>query len=141
MDVNGIDVDVMLARGSSTRKHTNPTDTNDPPAVTMTTISGSFDGVSGTFECSNDCTGTDAVSFSQGRPVFVAPGNWTFTPTDKERSTVAIDNDEEYLWFGIWLAEPDVASQTHEFKFIFGGDDLNDMDADRLCLADRPSEV
>ena len=40
--------------------------------------------------------------------------------TNNVRSSVRIP-DIDYMYFGIWLGEPDIASEAHEFDAFFGG--------------------
>ena len=94
-----------LAKGSSaTAKTVTQTDNTDPhnvvttTNVTQITISGSFDGVSGSFTCATACAATDVgsgdpattaeinthvaghVTFSEGKPTFASASSWTFKP-------------------------------------------------------------
>ena len=133
-----------LAKGSSaTAKTVTQTDNTDPNNVVRTTdvteitVSGSFDGAGGSFTCTA-CTATNVgvgdlatsaeinahvathVTFSQGRPTFVDATNWTFKP-GSITSGVPLDQDDAYLYFGIWSSIPDNITGTYNFRYIEGG--------------------
>lgn len=103
-----------MARASGTARAT----TVDGAKTTR--LSGSFDGAGGTFTCTGDCTAD--VTITNGVPSFNTPGNWTFTP-GRPTNTVTLNQDEEFLYFGIWSSVPNVvtASPTVGFEVIHGG--------------------
>ena len=128
-----------LARGSSARPNadTVPLDVNNNATIghqyDMLTVSGSLGGVSGRFTCSG-CGGTvgsntdgiDAdVTFVQGRPTFDAVANWTFERTGSVTSGYQMDQDDAFLYFGIWASEPDDVSGDPMFRYIAGGGALS----------------
>ena len=103
-----------MARASGTAQATTADGT------TTTRLSGSFDGAGGTFACDGDCTA--AVTVTNGVPDFDTPSSWTFTPGSPTTS-VTLNQDEEFLYFGIWSSVPNVvtASPTVNFQVIHGG--------------------
>ena len=130
--------DPVLAKGSAAQAKTEIQNsvTTD---VTEITVSGSFDSAGGTFTCTAAaCSSIDlgsgdlatsaeiaahiatSVTFSQGQPTFATPANWTFVPGSLTAG-VPRDQDEEYLYFGIWNSEPAVVSGTPDFRYIAGG--------------------
>ena len=128
-----------LAKGSTAQAKTNNVTENDTTTTNITeiTVSGSFDGAGGKFTCAN-CSTTDVgggdkatsaeikayvatqVTFSQGRPTFVTPGDWTFKPSSLT-SGVPLDQDDAYLYFGIWSSIPDNITGTYNFRYVAGG--------------------
>ena len=105
------------------------TSTTDNTQATGVKVSGRFDGVSGTFTCTtSDCIGAKSgitLTNLVGAPVdgvrsFGANGDWTFKPTSIT-SGVQQDEDTEHLYFGIWVEEPNVASNPHTYQYIEGG--------------------
>ena len=129
-----------IARGSSAQPTTADTEPSTPGRqYEALTVNGSLSGASGRFTCTTGCTGTistdsatgiDAhVTFSQGVPDFTAIGSWTFTPGSINAS-YQVDQDDAYLYFGIWVSEPDSVSGTPDpdsvsgtpdFEYIAGG--------------------
>ena len=133
-----------LAKGSSaTAKTVTQTDNTDPQNVVKTTdvtqitVSGSFDGASGSFTCTACATtnvgGGDLattaeinahvathVTFSEGRPAFATASNWTFKP-GSITSGVPLNQDDAYLYFGAWSSIPDNITGTYDFRYIAGG--------------------
>lgn len=99
-------------------------------------VSGTYDGVSGTYTCSAcqivdgaddgtdvtvaDFDATDWVELANGERSFAAGNVWTFKP-GSVNSGVQQDRDNEHLYFGIWVLEPNVASDAHSYQYIFGG--------------------
>ena len=107
-----------LARVSGGREINN----NDTPAPgdDIVTYAGNYDGASGTFTCAGDPASTCTARNTE-TGIDVA-GSWTFKP-GRLTNGVTVTEDEEYLYFGIWYSEPDIASGTHGFEYIAGGDD------------------
>ena len=76
---------------------------------------GTYRGTTGTFECASSC---NIAADAQGALTFA--GTWTFTPSSLTNG-VTLDQDQEYLYFGIWQSIPKLASSDHDFQVIFGG--------------------
>ena len=122
--VHGLEV-----TGAQDDEDQNPTPTAAPRTVmedmvvTMTTVSGRYAGVSGTFTCDMDCT-DDNVEFVQGesgaRKFTAGAAAWDFEPSSIT-SNVQQMRDTEHLYFGIWVQEPNVASAAHDYEHITGG--------------------
>ena len=98
-------------------------------------VSGTYDGVSGTYTCSacliedgdDDESDITAADFDAGDWVMLSgnersfvSGDWSFKP-GSINSGVRQDQDTEYLYFGIWVEEPNLASGEHDYEFITGG--------------------
>ena len=126
----------MLARGGSAQPNADTTpdvqgnDATIGHQYDMLTVTGSLGGVSGRFTCTTACTGTvgsetdgipDDVTFVQGRPRFGTVASWTFERTGSITSGYQIEQDNAFLYFGIWDSVPDLVSGTPEFRFIAGG--------------------
>ena len=99
-------------------------------------VSGTYDGVSGTFTCTESaCMGErtgnppplDLITLV-GAPVdgvrsFVA-GDWSFKPgniTTRVKAEDQADQDDAYLYFGVWSSIPDDIIGTYDFKYVAGG--------------------
>ncbi|MDE0409250.1 MAG: hypothetical protein OXN81_15475 [Alphaproteobacteria bacterium] len=132
-----------LARGSSatpTRR-----DPNDNANYTELTVSGSLNGASGKFTCSS-CTGAVAdgydshVTFSQGAPDFGTEGSWVFTPSSIANG-YRVDQDDAYLYFGIWSSIPKSISQTtgYNFRYMEGGGAESGSDLRRFDALTGPA--
>ena len=122
----------MRARGSSARPDADSDTTTDGHQYTELTISGSLGGVSGTFTCSacdgtisaDSTTGIDThVTFPRGQPpAFATVASWEFSfPATSLNAAYQIDDDDAYLYFGIWVSEPVDVSGTPDFEYIAGG--------------------
>ena len=111
-----------------------PTADNTDTPVT-TTVRGTYHGVSGTYTCqSTNCAGdVEFVSGTSGPRRFVASPSfvWDFEP-GSIATGVRQNHDTEYLYFGIWLTEPDDANTAHTYRYIVGGD--NDRTTDGVPL-------
>ncbi len=104
-------------------------------------IRGSFAGASGRFVCTEgDCSGSDAFAnggTNDAAPVDITsvieqndddewmfPGaDWSFVPNNP-RSQVQRNEDETYLYFGIWASHPEEETGTYlanSFRRITGG--------------------
>ena len=93
-------------------------DANNPTTITETTVSGTYDGVSGTFTCTAaDCQTN--VQVVDGQRSFTGD-TWDFKP-GSINSGVQQMRDTEHLYFGIWTQEPNVASEEHMYQYIVGG--------------------
>ena len=135
----------VALRGSSAQPgepDTTPTDPNNLEATqgrqfATLVVSGSFDGAAGRFTCATGCSGGtvgadrdgddsgavgigDFVTFDNGVPTFADATNWIFTPNSLTTG-VTLDQDEEFLYFGIWSSVPQIASEAHDFQVIFNG--------------------
>ena len=103
-------------------------------------VSGTYDGVSGTYTCAactidesdGDITDITAADFEANDYVtgtgsdreFVSGTEWSFKP-DSIYTRVKIedqaDQDDAYLYFGIWSSIPDDIVGTYNFRYIAGG--------------------
>ena len=124
-----------IASGAEGNIAYNPTPTGTPRQdrqtdPTKTTVSGTYDGVSGTFTCTteNSCAGTgltimpsSLVQDQNGERSFIGAGDWTFKPSSPTTGILQT-HDTEYLYFGIWVSEPDNVGEPHLYRFIVGGD-------------------
>lgn len=104
------------------------TDPANSTNATGVRVSGTYDGVSGTFTCTaSGCTGTKSgitlanlVPVAAGVRSLATVSDWSFKPSSIT-SGVLQDQDTEYLWFGIWVEEPNLASAAHDYAFFTGG--------------------
>ena len=136
-----------LSRGSSAQPGPD-TDTMMPGRqFSEIRISGSLNGTGGTFTCTvgncvcaqEDCGMSAAiqteienlVTFSQGQPDFTTEGSWIFEPGSLTASSYQLPQDDAYLYFGIWVSEPDVITGTPNFQYIAGGGGV-DVDTNGL---------
>ncbi|MYD94479.1 MAG: hypothetical protein F4Y02_12490, partial [Chloroflexi bacterium] len=78
-----------------------------------TRFGGTFDGASGTFECTGACT----VAHQGGRVYDLASGSWTFTTSKNARAPV---DDTSYMYFGWWKRQQK-SDQTLSFEMFSGG--------------------
>ena len=99
----------------------------DSTMATGVRVSGRYDGVSGTFTCEDGvCMGLrDNIDLAALVPLVdgersFAQGSWTFKPSSITGG-VSQMRDNEHLYFGIWVREPNVASEDHAFQYIAGG--------------------
>ena len=102
-------------------------------------VVGTYDGVRGTYTCSSGCTildrdddadvdvvtaadfdADDWVMLADGERSFATGTTWDFKP-GSINSGVRQERDNEHLYFGIWVREPNVASQAHSYEYIVGG--------------------
>ena len=103
------------------------------------TVPGTFDGVSGTYTCA-DCTiadGDDAdstitaadfdaddwVTLGDGERSFVT-GDWRFKPgsiNSRVKAEDQADQDDAFLYFGVWSSIPDSIAGTYNFRYIAHG--------------------
>jgi len=83
-------------------------DTTQDDVDSDRTLSGSFNGVEGTFECSGSCT---AMANANGVLIDLE-GTWTFTPKGDVKTLKVPDAqyDSDYLSFGYWISETTTAS-------------------------------
>ena len=108
------------------------TDPGDNTMATGVQVSGTYDGVSGTFTCiAGGCTGlkTDITLTSLvGDPVSgvrsFAGGDWSFKPgsiTALVKAEDQADQDDAFLYFGVWSSIPDSITGTYNFRYLAGG--------------------
>ena len=101
-------------------------------------VSGTYDGVSGTYTCPT-CTiadtnadGVDAADFdaddwvmlSNNERSFVTGNSWSFKPGNVNalvKATDQADQDDAFLYFGIWSSIPDPIVGEYDFRYIAGG--------------------
>ena len=100
-------------------------------------VSGTYDAVRGTFTCTdpNACTGertgVDRLDLTAlvGAPVngvrSFEGGTWSFKPgsiTTRVKAEDGADQDDAYLYFGVWSSIPDnIAGAGYNFRHVFGG--------------------
>ena len=82
---------------------------------------GTYDGASGTFTCAE--TGNCNIA-ADADGALTYTGVWTFRPSSPT-SGVTLNQDEEFLYFGIWQSIPGIASGTYGFEVIHGGNPTN----------------
>ena len=109
-------------------------DPNEPTSpYASATTGGTYDGVSGTFSCTgneNACTvtrtdGTTAIG-----------GSWTFEATNLN-SGAPVDEDDAFLYFGIWSSIPDdINGDEYNFRYVAGGGAQSGSDLG-ACAAER----
>ncbi len=89
---------------------------------------GTYDGVSGDFDCDGEagCT-VMAVENDDGDIGLTFTGDWTFDPGDAD-DTVMVD-DADFLTFGYWLYKPGDAEDTHFFDTFAMGSQAYDNDS------------
>ena len=103
-------------------------------------VTGTYDGVSGTYTCSDceivdggdDVSGITAADFDADDWVVLAAGvrsfvtgTWGFKPgsiTSRVKAEDQADQDDAYLYFGIWSSIPDsISGTTYNFRYVAGG--------------------
>ena len=109
------------------------TDPSNNARATGVQVSGTYDGVSGTFTCivPNTCTGSKAdiiltglVSLATGVRSFATNDDWSFKPGSITTPVKAdqADQDDAYLYFGVWSSIPDnISGETYNFRYVAGG--------------------
>ena len=110
------------------------TDSTDNAMATGVRVSGTYDGVSGTFTCTvNTCMGPKIgldLTTLVGAPVdgvrSFAGGDWSFKPgsiTTPVKAEDQADQDDAYLYFGVWSSIPDnIGPETaYDFRYVAGG--------------------
>ena len=104
-------------------------------------VTGTYDGVSGTYTCTTGCViadGPDAdtditaadfdpddwVLLANGERSFVT-GTWGFKPgsiTSLVKAEDQADQDDAFLYFGAWSSIPDnINGTTYDFRYVAGG--------------------
>ena len=98
----------------------NDADSNPDDKVGRVTRGGTYNGYSGTFSCvgtsdtgCNMAAGTDNALTDE-------TGVWTFKASATAGGTPT--QDPEFLYFGIWVSEPTLATAVHGFNWIANGD-------------------
>ena len=123
---------------------------DDTEAITEVRVSGTYNNAGGTFTCTgagSACLTLDANNqlpsitrdATSSVPTFPG-GTWEFKPTNINNG-VRIDQDDAFLYFGIWAREPDVASDMHQFEVIYGGGGLNLPTSDTVLSATSNGEL
>ena len=93
-------------------------------------INGTFDGVSGVFECTTPlgCQVRhtnrgilSSLALGADGDVTATAGGWTFTASSSASTVATRRGDDDYMTFGFWLLKPDVAEGDHEFATFFAG--------------------
>ena len=110
------------------------TDPADNTQASGVRVSGRYDGVSGTFTCtvSGTCTGTKTgitLTGLVGEPAngvrSFASGSWSFKPgsiTALVKAEDQADQDDAYLYFGVWSSIPDsITASGYNFRYVAGG--------------------
>ena len=129
-----------LATGSSATPNADTESETTGHQYSQLTVSGSLNGASGKFTCSN-CSGTvgdqstginSHVTFSQGAPDFATESNWTFTPSSLANG-YRVSQDDAYLYFGAWSSIPDSIGGTgYNFRYMAGGGHESGSDLGRF---------
>ena len=106
------------------------TNSGDSTIADGVRVSGTYDGVSGTFTCAiSTCKGTktgiipltELVSLTEGVRLFGSGGDWSFKP-GRITSPVQADHDDAYLYLGVWASIPDsISGMTYDFRYVAGG--------------------
>ena len=78
---------------------------------------GMFDGVPGTFECTDTTDGCTLVTDAEGG--LTASAMWTFSP-NSNLATVKVP-DASYTYFGWWLNKPKENIDVHDVEVFAGG--------------------
>ncbi len=87
-----------------------------------TRFSGTYDGASGTFECTGTCT----VDHRGGRTYDLSAGTWTFTTSKNARVPV---DDDSFMYFGWWKREQKSDESLSFFMFSDGAHEVADITA------------
>ena len=83
---------------------------------------GMFDGVPGTFECTNTAVGCTLMTDAKGGLIASAELEmWTFSP-NSYLATVKVP-DASYTYFGWWLNKPKANDDPHVVEVFAGGTD------------------
>ena len=88
---------------------------------------GSFDGVPGSFRCSevvaDGCTVRIRGEATSPDAKMISDENWTFIADDHLAQVATKRKDGDYLTLGWWLEIPDAVEGEHEFAPFFAGRD------------------
>jgi predicted nucleic acid-binding Zn-ribbon protein len=96
-------------------------------------VSGSFDGVSGTYECmtANGCVVRhnnrgmlSSLALNEAGDATDAAADWEFTANNAAGTVITRRGDDDYMTFGFWLLKPDAEEGTHQFATFFAGRDM-----------------
>ena len=101
---------------SVSRTRQDPSDSTSP--YVSATTGGTYDGVSGRFSCTGDET-VCTVTRTDGTTTIA--GTWTFKATNLG-SGAPVNQDDAFLYFGIWSSIPDnIAGTGYNFRHVAGG--------------------
>ena len=101
---------------SVSRTRETPGDSSSPYA--SATTGGTYDSVGGKFSCTGDET---ACTVTRTDGTTAIGGTWTFKATNLN-SGAPVNQDDAYLYFGIWSSIPDsISGETYNFRYIAGG--------------------
>lgn len=108
------DIKSLIRASDFLSKNPESGDTSEPGKsyadTTGSGFSGSFDGVQGSYKCTN---GPCTVRNLRNGFAFTG-GTWTFTTTGKGKVTVRVD-DDSYMYFGWWRREAEDGSLDFDF--------------------------
>ena len=113
-DANFVTVGSSVLIGHTTNIEVNR-DTDDPPDGTddeTSPISGTFDGVSGTFRCAATPSATACSVRNTGAGYVLGDGTWTFRTSKTAKVSVA---DDRFMYFGWWRRRA-TASDTFTYR-------------------------
>ena len=93
------------------------------------TITGTIQGVHGTFTCASGCNlpsvyGDAATGGVNPNTVDAAMSDWSFKSTNNHEPSATQDSD--YLYFGYWIHMPTDANDAYDFVTLAGGSDNYD---------------
>ena len=86
-----------------------PDNDTDPDNAFEVAFAGTFHGVAGTFECTNDTAACAAENNADGDLASLT-GAWTFTPDSTDSTVAGVQTDVDYLDFGHWVRTVDAAA-------------------------------
>ena len=119
LTVTQTDVTNGLANPSTSVSRTRQIPGDSTTRYASATTGGTYDGVSGTFSCTgneNVCT----VTRTDGTTA-IGNTNWMFEATSLN-SGAPVDEDDAFLYFGIWSSIPDdINGDEYNFRYVAGG--------------------
>ena len=119
LDVPQTEVASGLAKPSTSVSRTRETPGDSNTVYVSATTGGTYDGVSGTFSCTGDqnaCTVTRTDGTTS-----IGTTTWTFKATSLN-SGAPVDQDDAFLYFGIWSSIPDnINGEEYNFRYVAGG--------------------
>ena len=117
-DVSQTEVANDLAKPSTSVSRTRQTPGDSSTPYVSATTGGTYDSVGGKFSCDGDET---ACTVTRADGTTTIGGTWTFKATNLN-SGAPVDQDDAYLYFGIWSSIPDsISGETYDFRYIAGG--------------------
>ena len=120
LSVSQTQVTEGLANPSTSVSRTRETSGDSASPYASATTGGTYDGVSGTFSCTGDenaCT----VTRTDGTTAIGSGSTWTFEATSLN-SGAPVDQDDAFLYFGIWSSIPDnISGDGYNFRHVAGG--------------------